>query len=170
MNSPSPISRAAFTLVEVLAVIVIVGAVASATAPIILALSDSYATARDQRIAADTAGAAMERIVRLVREAPETIAGSGAPDITAASATTIEFASGERVELTGTTLWLTVPGEAASPLASGVSVFNLSFLGHDGVTNTMASPQSTQRVDVRFVVNGLELRSSAFIRIARAGA
>lgn len=159
----------AFTLPEVLAVIVIISIVAGMTAPIVLAMTDSYATARDQRDAADAAGAAMERIVRLVREAPETDDGSGAPDITEASPTMIAFASGERIALTGTTLWLTVPGEAASPLANDVSSFHLTYVGSDGVTNTMESPQSTQRVDVQLAVKGLELRSSAFIRIARDG-
>ena len=112
----------------------------------------------------------MERIVRLIREAPAMTLGSGVPDFTAADTSILEFATGERLELIGTTLWLTVPSQAASPLANEVSTFDLTYLGADGITNTMGSPSTTQRIDVRIVIQGMELRSSAFIRIARAGA
>lgn len=156
-----------FTLIELMASTVIVGILAGVVAPIILQLSTAHGLSSEQRQAAQAVGAATERVVRMIREAPALTVGSHSPDITTAAPSLLQFGSGHRVELIGSTLWLTVPGESASPLLQNVSLFNLTYLGDDGVTDTSLSLLVTQRINIRLAAGGFEIDTAAFIRIAR---
>ena len=160
--------RRGFTLPEVIATIVIVGALAAVGAPLIAELSDAHASASAQRSSSESVGVAIERVVRMIREAPTD--GSGGVDITTAGASTLLLGNGHRVELITQTLWLTVPGEAASPLLQGVSAFELAYLGADGATDTSSAPAQTQRITIRIATGNFELRSAAWIRVARGQA
>ncbi|MFG0258193.1 MAG: type II secretion system protein [Phycisphaerales bacterium JB043] len=157
----------AFTLPELIASIVIVATLASVLAPIVLASSDSYDRATTQRTASENAGSAMERIVRTLRRAPALTAGSPQPNITTSDSDHVVLGDGHEIELTGTTLWFTAPGESASPLCQDVGAFELAYLGADGTTDTSGTPTSTQRIRVRLVVDGFELQSIAYLRIAQ---
>jgi len=158
--------RRAFTLIELIASMVIIGVIASVAAPLIGTASDSYVTASDNRSNTERVAFAMDRAVRMLRSAPPTASGSGLPDIVVATTDDVEFADGSELELIGSTLWLTPAGGAASALCAGVTVFALTYLHEDGVTDTIATPTSTQRIGIRIVANGQELRSVAFLRIA----
>ncbi len=157
----------AFTLVELLATLALVGALAGSATPLVLRLADAHHAAVSQRDQAESVGAAMERIARFVREIPRVAAESDEVAIASASASRFELSSGDSLELTGQTLWLVEDGAAASPLLQGTTVFELAFIGGDGTTDTSGDLGQTQRVDVRIATGDFELRSSAFIRVAR---
>lgn len=156
-----------FTLIELMASTVIIGILAGVVAPIVLQLAIAHGVSSEQRQAAQAVGAATERVVRMIREAPSLTSGSSSVDITTGSATVLQFGSGHRVELIGSTLWLTVPGQSASPLLQGVSLFSMSYIGDDGVTNTSGALSTTQRINIQLAAGGFELNTAAFIRIAR---
>ena len=155
-----------FTLIELIASMVVLGVVASVSAPLIGAASDSFVTSANNRDDIERLAHAMDRSVRLLREVPATAAGSGLPDIVVAATDNIEFADGAELELVGTTLMLTPAGGAASPLCTGVTAFELAYLAEDGLTDTIATPQTSQRIEIRIVAGGHELRSSVFFRVA----
>lgn len=156
----------AFTLVELLASMVIIGFVASVAVPLISAASDSFVTSSNNRDEAERLSHAMDKAVRLLRAAPATAPGSGQPDIAVAASDNIEFADGSELELIGTTLWLTPAGGSASPLCTGVSAFAITYLAEDGTTSTILTPENTQRIVIRIATGAQELRGAAFLRIA----
>lgn len=156
----------AFTLVELIASMVVVGLIAASAAPLIGTASDNFVKSSENREASERLSHAMNRIVRLLRAAPSTAPGSGLPDITVATASNIEFADGSELQLLGSTLWLTPAGGAASQLCSNVTMFEISYFGEDSDTDTMGTPTSTQRFQITLASGGQELRSAAFIRIA----
>ncbi len=156
----------AFTLIELIASMVIIGVVAVAAAPLIGAASDNFVKSSDNRDASERLSHAMNRIVRLLRAAPPTAPGSGQPDITVATTTNIEFADGSELQLLNTTLWLTPAGGAASPLCTDVTAFQIMYFAEDSNTKSMGAPATTQRFQITLASGGQELRSAAFIRIA----
>lgn len=156
----------AFTLIELIASMMVVGVVAAVSAPLIAAASDAYVTSADNRDNVERISHAMDRAVRLVRDAPPTASGSGLPDITVAATDNIEFADGSELQLVGSTLMLTPAGGVAAPLCIGVTTFELAYIGEDGLWNTILTPQNTQRIGIRIVANGQELQSAVFLRIA----
>jgi len=156
----------AFTLIELIASMVVVGIVAAVAAPLIAAASDAYVAAAENRNRVEQVAHAMDRAVRLVRDAPSTAPGSGQPDITVAAVDNIEFGDGSELQLVGSTLMLTPAGGVAAPLCVGVTTFELTYIGEDGLWNTIGTPQNTQRIGIRIVANGQELQSAVFLRIA----
>jgi prepilin-type N-terminal cleavage/methylation domain-containing protein len=164
------VSARAFTLIELIATMVVLAVVASVAAPIMVASSDAYADASDRRESAERVAAALERVVRILREAPATAPGETTPDIVEATASSVELADGVRLELSGSTLLLTTATEAQSPLCQGVSAFVLGFLAADGVTDSSGVPTSTQRVNVRLTAGGVEARTSVFLRVCTGAA
>lgn len=162
--------RRAFTLIELIAAMVVLGVAAGVAGPVIVAASGAYSDASSRRDAAERVSAAMERIVRVLREAPPTLSGATTPAITTAGAGEVEFGDGSRLELDGVTLWITLPAQAAAPLCVDVEAFTLGYLGNDGVTDTSASPTDTQRITVLLRSGGVEMRSCAFVRVAMGGA
>ena len=165
MTHPRPMGSA-FTLVEFIGVIAIMSVLASVVAPLLLNAANAHASAVERRRASIEIGSAMERIVRVIREAPATASGDSTPDITTAEPAHIAFGDGHVVQLVGTTLQLTIPGESAAPLCTGVTTFELSYLGADGVTDTSTNPTDTCRIEVRLVASDVEIRTCAFVRIA----
>ena len=156
----------AFTLVELLGVIVIFSVLAGVISPVVLEAAGAHRRAATQRDAAQRAGYALERIVRLLRETPPMQPGEPSPGLAGAETERVERIDGAEVELIGSTLWLTPAGGDAAPLCQGVEAFELGYLGADGVTDTRATPEATQRVTVRIVVDGFVLRTAVFLRIA----
>lgn len=157
----------AFTLVELVATMVVVSVLAAASAPLILRAADAYADASSQRESAERLGLAMDRAVRMLREAPGVPADPDAVDIAAAEAQRVELGDGASLELVGSTLRLTTSDGQTAPLARNVASFNLEYLGDDGETDTSDEPQSTRRINITIGVDGMELRASVFLRAAR---
>ena len=79
----------------------------------------------------------------------------------------ITMTNGDDITLTGSTLWLTPNGGAATVLAENVDTFSLTYIGDDGVTDVSATPATTRRVDIRLVIDGFELRGTAAPRAWR---
>ncbi|MFG0274033.1 MAG: type II secretion system protein [Phycisphaerales bacterium] len=156
----------AFTLIELMGVIVIFATLAAVISPVALQAAGAHRRAATQRDASERAGHALERTVRLLRECPPAIEGEPAPGITVAGADTVTRIDGAKVELLGTTLWLTPAGGAAAPLCAGVESFELRYRAGDGVTDTQSDPDATQRIEIRLTVDGFELRTIVFLRVA----
>lgn len=156
----------AFTLIEMMGVIVIFATLAAVISPVALQAAGAHRRAATQRDASERAGHALERIVRLLRECPPAVEGEPAPGITAAASDSITLIDGSKAELIGTTLWLTPAGEAAAPLCADVDAFELRYRAADGVADTIADPESTQRIEVRLTAGAFELRTIVFLRVA----
>jgi prepilin-type N-terminal cleavage/methylation domain-containing protein len=156
----------AFTLVEMMGVIVIFATLAAVISPVALQAAGAHRRAATQRDASERAGHALERIVRLLRECPPAVEGEPAPGISAATASSITLTDGAKAELLGTTLWLTPAGGSAAPLCADVGAFELRYRGADGVADTLANPQATQRIEIRLTASGFELRTIVFLRVA----
>lgn len=146
----------AFTLVELIAVMVILSVLAAATAPIVASAGQAYTDASNRRSAAADLAFALDRAGRTLREAPGPVVN--------VSATSIELAGGERLALLGSTLWLTEPGGAASPLCQRVGTFQIVCLGEDGRTDVASSPQEAQRLHILAEREGLWLGTVIFLR------
>lgn len=160
-----------FTLIETVAVILVLGVLAGVTAPLMVGAAGSYADARDGRRAVEDAAFALDRLVRVLREAPAG-ATPGEPSFVAATATGFELENGVRVALSGTDLMMDDGVHGACPLLRDVSVFELRYRGGDGMALNFGSgdtPASTRRVDVRMRASGQELRTSVFLRVSLEG-
>lgn len=161
--------RRGYTLIELVAVTVILGAVAGVTSPLIVACAERYASASARRESADACGHAMERIVRTLREAPESGSIAGAPGIVSVTAGSIEFEDGSLVRLDGQTLWMATAGEDEAELLGGVEWFELRLLGADGVADAMGKPEHARRAEVGLRAGGVELRTAVFFRSGLGG-
>ncbi len=157
----------AFTLIEMIAVIVILGIVASVASPILLAVSNTYTQSMEHRTAAESVSIALDRIVRVIRETPEVSGAEGTPDVTAAQATRFAIGDGTTIELTGTNLILTLPATAPAVLCSDVSTFELNYIGEDAQPLNFSGGDAltdTYKIDIRIRSGDIELRASAFLR------
>lgn len=153
-----------FTLIEALVSIAVLGVVAAVLLPVIDGAADSYASSAALRDASDRSAFAMDRTLRLLRDAPPGPT-PGTTGIAKASSELVYFTDGRGLMLDGETLVLLTPGEDPAPLARGVRVFELQFLGEDGVTDVVSSPTLTQRINVRLFCAGVDLRASAAVRV-----
>lgn len=126
-----------FTLVEVVAAMVVLSIAAGFAAPLMLELSRSVSAQREQRERVWSADHALERVTGLLRAAPESAPeGSGVVDATAGS---FELHYGTGVRLEGGTLMLTnASGEW--PIVEGVGSFEISLHGPDGVVDMTDAP------------------------------
>jgi type II secretory pathway pseudopilin PulG len=158
------LGRRAFTLVEATAAIIIISSISACIVPVIFSTGDAYANSASTRRTAEKGAYAMERLVRMLRDAP---AGStrGTLDITTATANQIRFSDGHGAEMSGSTLNLRATDGMVSPLCDGVTTFTIDYIGNDGVTNTLSTPTSTQRFNITLVTGGFEMRCSALARV-----
>lgn len=157
----------ALTLLELIAAITVMGVVAAAVFPVIASAADAYASATRTRKDTERIAFAMQRCIRLLREAT----GSdpvGSLDLTTASPDRIVFADGRGLALSGGDLVYLQAGQPEAPLCRDVSVFRIDYLAEDGVTSTLSAPGETQRFIVTITTNGITLTGSAFAR-ARIG-
>lgn len=156
------LSSRGFTVIEMVAVIVIMGTLAVVITPMVITASSSYTDSTHQRTAVSSLNYALDRISRLFREASPAV--DGTTDITTALPGKVVFDDGSMVELIGTTLWFTAAGQTAQPLAQNINQFTISYLQKDGVTNSSSSPNTTHRVTIVIASDGVELRSAVFLR------
>lgn len=164
MVIPRP-SRCAFTLLEGLLSIVIIAVIAAVTLPVVTGAADNYASAATARRSTEEVAFAMERAVRLLRDAP------GGPTtntigITSAAPTEVVFADGTSLSLQGDQLMMTADsGSGQGVLLKNVEDFEVRYLAQDGVTDCGADPQNTHRFFVIIKAGGAELRCIAFPRV-----
>ncbi len=140
-----PIVQHGFTLLEMVAAVVVMSIISVTLMPVIAGASDSYASARAVRSSTERAAFALDRIARIVREAP---IGNGNTGVGIDSATQSEviFSDKTGVRLSGTTLEMLVPGQGAVPLCFDVDSFVIQYFAQDGVTDTILTPTQTHRL------------------------
>jgi len=157
--------RRGLTLVEMMASIVVIGIVCALVMPVILGASDSYAAAINARNGMEAVAFAMDRSVRLLREAPVG-ASANTLGVSIAQPAQLRFTDGRGLELdvSGNLLLRDAAG-ITYPLLDQVTTFQIDYLGTDGVTSTSGTPTSTQRFRVKIVSRGIELRAAAFARV-----
>lgn len=157
-------TRRGLTLLEVTLSMVIIAVIAAIVVPLTASLGDAYASAADTREAAEDAAFTLDRVVRLLREAPE----SGVPGqigFARVESSAVEFTDNRAVELIDTDLILTDANGVQGILCRQVSAFEVGYLASDGVTDCSVTPEETRRFTVRLVVRGVELRGAALARV-----
>lgn len=157
-------SRRGFTLIEALMVVTILGIIAAGTLPIMQGVATNAAASDRTRRTCESGAYAMDRIARLLRDAP---AGTttGTLAVTSAAPDTIGFADNRGLFIKGDQLWFRDQSGSEDVLITNVEAFEITYLAADGVTDTSATPQTTQRFVVRLVTGGFELRIAVFPRV-----
>ena len=153
-----------FTLLELLASVVVMSIISVVLMPVIASASDSYVVARQVRGATERAAFALDRVSRIVREAPIGDAESGV-GITGATERSVVFSDGSGVQLVGTTLEMLVPGSNAVPLCLDVQSFTVNFIGADGMTDVRQNPTTTHRIGIVIETDGVTMSILAHPRV-----
>lgn len=151
------------TLLELIAAITVMSVIAVSVFPVIASAADAYASATRTREDTERIAFAMDRCIRLLREAT----GSdpvGSLDLTTATVDRVVFADGRGVGLSGTDLVYIESGQPDAPLCRDVTTFRIDYYGNDGVTSTIAIPGDTQRFVITLTTEGITLTGSAFAR------
>lgn len=157
-----------FTLVELLASIVVLAIIGAVVLPLVATATSRYRIATDQRAAVERVAYALDRVVRLIREAP---AGPGGTlDLASASADALRFGDGRGIEMASGDLVLRLPDGTTGVLCPDVDVVELRYIAADGVTDVGATdPARAWRVEVRLGAAGVELIAAAFPRVRTMG-
>jgi prepilin-type N-terminal cleavage/methylation domain-containing protein len=159
------VRRPGFTLIELLASIVIVSAVAAVASPIVFSATDSYAKSARQRRSAERVATALDRVSRVLREAPAKSTPAGATDFTAATSSSFTLNGGDAVALSGSDLTLATSTARAATLCPDVSTFTLTYLDSAGAAVNIASGTDTvRRVMVRLAAGGADLTTTVWLR------
>ncbi len=154
----------AFTILEMMAAIVVMSVISVTLMPVIGGASDSYANARAVRSSTERAAFALDRITRIVREAPIGDGETGV-GITTATQSEVVFSDGTGVQLSGTTLEMLVPGRNPVPLCFDVDSFVIQYFGEDGVTNMALTPTQSHRLAFTITTAGVEMSVLAHPRV-----
>ena len=174
---PASAHRQAFTLVEMLAAVVILGTLGTITASIMMRTASVNAdTLLAQQVHSDLE-AALERVDRLLREIPAKPSAT-TPYITSLAPTALVLGDGTTLALSGTDLQLTEPGQSAVTLLSDVSA--LSIAATNDVNTALAASlagsacDEVRRISASITVTrgGVSdtLRTKVFVRCALSGA
>jgi prepilin-type N-terminal cleavage/methylation domain-containing protein len=113
-------TRRAFTLIETIAVMVIVATISAVLSTVLYAATDAYASAEEGRRAVDSSSLAIETISREIRRQPPPTSTSLPCSLISASASHLEFESGLIIEHQGSTLTLTRPDQETAILLDPV--------------------------------------------------
>ena len=149
-------SRRAFTLLELLAAVLVMSVISAVLLPVISSASESYTTTRDVRTRTERVALALDRISRLIREAPVGDGDSGI-GVSQATSSSLEFIDGNGFQLESGSLMLLVPDRYPVVLCDDVDDVVVQYLGDDGVVNTIATPGSTHRFVVTVTSDQLEM-------------
>lgn len=153
--------RAAFTLLEVVAAVVVLSIITVVVMPVVQVTLQHYAAGVSERAAAERAAFAIDRCVRVLREVP--VDDSGLAGLATMESDTVILSDGSGLELDGDTLLLRAAGGEGHPLCTGVSAFSLVYLAADGTTAT-TDPALIERVNVTLAADGVEMGAAAYLR------
>lgn len=156
-----------FTLVELVAALLVVGLSLASVAPLVVTMTDTSRRAVARGEARHGLNLAMERVARMIREIPRS-SGGPAPAIASFGPRSLELESGAGVSLSGTTLTLTDADGNANPLCTSVEAFSLTYLEEDGLTEA-SEGAGIQRVHVSIERGGLRLATVVFLRVSEFG-
>ncbi len=158
-------ANSAFTLIELVATMLVLGITAAMAAPLALELSRTSRSAMETRRVVGDASGALAHVAALLREAPsldETAPGENG--LATLSETGFQRADGTGVSIAGDTLDLVIGG-VRWPLLAGVESFSLRGLEADGLTEA-SDPADVRRVEIELVSGGVSLASVAALRVA----
>ncbi len=169
----------AFTLVELLCAMVILGVLGSVTAAIIARASASFSGAGIGGQLSSEASGALEVITRRLRDIDGVAASvPAAPSITSVSSSSIVFNTNSSFTLAGTQVLFSDAGTTSMPIANDVTTFSLTALDESG--SAIALPVSgsdtaaIRRIGVTIALSrsGITetLRTQVFIRALASGA
>ena len=153
--------RAGFTLLELVATMLVLSVISVVLAPVITSATDSYASARELRDVSDETAFALSTIVRVWREAPAGQADRLA--IVTADEQSVGFADGTGLRLRDGTLER-VEADGSFPVVRGVEQLRFEYIGADGRTPAVRASQA-QRVHITLTVRGMTLTAVAFPRV-----
>ncbi len=159
----SPQQRRGATLVETLLALSVLSIGGLACVPLLSAAADVLDAFGAASRTVDHAAYALDRVGRLLREAP---AGVSSGEIAVASALPGEvvFENGAGLRLAGGDLWLVSDGEPDAPLCRDVTAFVIEYIGADGVSDVSATPELTHRFHITLETADVRLRSAFFVR------
>lgn len=172
-------ARHGFTLVEVIATIVILAVIGSMASRTILAAMDGYVRASTQAQLHSELSIALERIERELRKIPiKSNYGSLAPNISSVSATAMTWNGNCSLSLSGSQLSLVENGGPAAILLSDVTSFSIQTYNESnaslGASLSGAGCDPIRRIAVQITVQraGIAetLRSKIYLRCTMEGA
>ncbi len=156
-----------FTLLEVMAAVVVLSIIVVVVFPVVQTLLSSHAAGVSERRGIDRASYAIDRVVREIREIG--IDDAGAAELTTMNTDELIESTGAGVRLDGTDLVLVDTSGDAHLLCEDVTEFTLAYIAADGETVT-ADLSEVWTVRVTLAAGAVELRSVAFIRERVGGA
>lgn len=154
----------AFTLLEAALAMTVLSVLAAVLSPMMLAASQSYATAFRVREATEQSAYAMDRVVRMLRETPISQTSPDLLAIVQASPSMIQFESGHRIELIDDTLMMTGSDAISGSLCQQVDIFEILSIDSDGQT-PVSDATHAHSFRIRLRAAGLELSSVVFPRV-----
>lgn len=158
------ISRA-FTIIELVLSMLIIAIIAGVVAPVTISATDAYAKARTLREASENAAFAIDRVTRILHEAPAGVATR--LDVLTATPTTLIFTDSHGLRLNGHTLEMMTP-DGAFPIARSVSAFEIRYIDDDGIS--LAVPNANaHRLHVTLQVGPVTLSAVIFPSVNLGG-
>lgn len=163
----------AFTLIEVLSVIVIVATLMTVSSKIIFASIDAYAVAATRARLTAEMSSAMERVSSALRDIPlDTTQTTAKPSIQSLSTGSITWSSTSSLSLSSGSLVLTTATDGSMTLLPDVTSLTLAAYNEAGTALSLplsgAACQAVQRIDVTVATTrqGISetLRTRIFLR------
>ena len=159
--------RSGFTLVELVATIVILAAIGSIASNLILTSTDGYVDAATSAQLHTEASIGLDRIVRELRKIElDDAASEVAPNIDSVTAASIAWNDNCNLTLTGSNLMLVDNGAAAAVLLSDVSSFSVQAFDADN-TAMASTLNGAECDDVRRILITLTLQRAGVSEILR---
>lgn len=164
MSAVTRTTRKAFTLLELLAAILVMSIISAVLLPVLSSASESYTTTRDVRSRTEHMAFALDRIARMIRQAPIGTDDIGV-GIQTATASSVLFTDGTGIELSAGQLEMVVPGAANSLLCDDIDSVTIEYFASDGITSTLTSPTQTHRIAVTLTSGTLTMSVIAHPRV-----
>ncbi|MFG0245829.1 MAG: prepilin-type N-terminal cleavage/methylation domain-containing protein [Phycisphaerales bacterium JB052] len=164
MTLRSASTRKAFTLLELLVTVLLMGIISAVLLPVISSASEAYSTTRDVRARSEHIAHALDRVARVIRQAPIGTDDEGL-GVVNASVSTFELSDGTGFELNGSSVEILVPGQPNAILCEDVDDLVIQYIAEDGITNTLADPVNAHRVVVTITSGDLSMSVVAHPRV-----
>lgn len=173
MKIGSP-SRRGFTLVEAITTMVVLAIIGSVTSGMLLSGVTGYRDAATSAQIHAEASAALDRIVRELREVP---LDAGAPDIESVTSNSITWATNSSLTVSGSKLRLSIAGGTAQTLLDSVSSFSVQTYNESNtalsasLSGAGCAPIRRVQLQVTVTRQGVSqtLRTRVFLRRAMEG-
>lgn len=156
-------SHSAFTLLEMIAAVVVMSIIASVVMPLIVSSTDAYSVTKQARGESERALYALERLQRLVRETPWMSDDSGI-GFTAADSGSLTLESGVRVRLDTDRLVIRDAAGAEHDLCTGVTTFVIRCYDASGDEMAVIMPNEIHRVGIELACGSTTLSTYAMPR------